>query len=145
MSAVIRIRDVRVGDAAELAQLVGELGYPTETPLMAARLSALLGREQRRIRVAERGGAVCGWVEAGLRLTLDTDERVEILALIVAEKVRQHGVGRLLVTDIEQWARALGMTSLVVRSNILRDASHPFYRQLGFEQRKTQHYYVKAL
>jgi GNAT superfamily N-acetyltransferase len=145
MGSAPQVRNARVEDAAAMAVLAGELGYPTPAAVMAARLGGLLDRPNRHIRVAEADGVLLGWIEVGRRLTLDSDERVEILGLVVASAARGRGIGRLLVADAEAWARSLGLPTLVVRSNVLREGSHPFYRHLGFEQRKTQHYYLKVL
>jgi hypothetical protein len=51
----------------------------------------------------------------------------------------------MLVSDAEQWASQLGFDAICVRSNVLRDTSHPFYERVGYVRRKTQHFYVKNL
>jgi hypothetical protein len=49
------------------------------------------------------------------------------------------------VLEAERWTQQLGLRAICVRSNVLRDASHPFYEQLGYVRRKTQHVYLKSL
>ena len=58
---------------------------------------------------------------------------------------RGLGVGRLLVTAVEQWAWARGLDQMAVRSNVTRSESHPFYERLGYVRAKTQHAYRKRL
>lgn len=142
---MIEVRDAEVSDADAIAGLAGELGYAASPALMCDRLRALLPRADRRIRVAEAEGVVVGWIESERRLTLDSADRVEILGLVVGAGARRRGVGATLVEDAEAWTRGLGIDVLTVRSNVLRDESHPFYEGQGFARSKTQHYYRKAL
>jgi GNAT superfamily N-acetyltransferase len=58
---------------------------------------------------------------------------------------RGRGVGRRLVTAVEQWAMTRGLEQMAVRSNIRRAESHPFYERLGYLRTKTQHAYRKRL
>ncbi|HVD32140.1 MAG TPA: GNAT family N-acetyltransferase, partial [Gemmatimonadales bacterium] len=65
--------------------------------------------------------------------------------LVVDPAYRSHGVGRGLVTAVEQWAANRGLEQMTVRSNVARAESHPFYQRLGYIRTKTQHAYRKAL
>jgi GNAT superfamily N-acetyltransferase len=80
-----------------------------------------------------------------LRLTLESGLRVEITGLVVDDKARRRGVGRLLVEQIEGWAKSGNCRVLGVSSNVLRAESHAFYESLGYLQAKTQHSYRKTL
>jgi hypothetical protein len=46
---------------------------------------------------------------------------------------------------IERWATTRQCTQVVVRSNVSRSESHPFYENLGYARTKTQHAYRKVL
>ncbi|SFS13344.1 N-acetylglutamate synthase, GNAT family [Dyella sp. OK004] len=139
------LREARLDDATEIARLSGELGYPATASEIATRLTALLDDPAHRISVVETAGVLLGWIAVECRMTLESGERAEIVGLVVGEEARRQGVGRMLIDDAEAWARALGFATLVVRSNVLRDASHAFYRRQGYVHRKTQHVYAKAL
>jgi GNAT superfamily N-acetyltransferase len=54
-------------------------------------------------------------------------------------------VGRALVAAIEGWAREQGVDVMVVRSNVRRQGSHPFYEGMGYLRQKSQHVYGKRL
>lgn len=140
------LRPARIGDAAEIARLAGELGYPAEAAAMDARLRTILPLPQHRVMVAqgERGGLL-GWIAVERRLTLESGERIEIVGLVVDAAARGTGVGRALVADAEQWALAQGFDAIGVRSNVAREGSHPFYENLGYVRTKTQHAYRKPL
>jgi len=139
------LREARLGDAVEIARLSAELGYPASADEVSTRLTALLDDPVHRISVVELDGVLLGWIAVEGRMTLESGERAEIVGLVVSAQARRQGVGRMLTDDAEQWARSLGFASLVVRSNVLRDASHAFYRRQGYAHRKTQHVYAKAL
>ena len=139
------LRKARVEDAADVARLAGQLGYAAPVDAMRERLSALISHPDHCIAVAEHEGHLLGWIAVEHRRTLESGERVEIVGLVVDAQCRGGGVGRLLVQAAEQWASRLGFDSILVRSNVLRDASHPFYERMGYVRRKTQHFYVKTI
>jgi GNAT superfamily N-acetyltransferase len=64
---------------------------------------------------------------------------------VVDAAARRCGIGTLLVDAAQQWARAAGLSEIIVRSNVVRDASHVFYLALGYRRLKTQHVYAKSL
>lgn len=143
---MITLRTARVEDAAEVARLAGELGYPVDVDTMQARLRILLPLAQHRIVVApgERDGLL-GWIAVERRPTLESGERIEIVGLVVDAAARGSGVGRALVADAERWAREQGFDAIAVRSNVTRAESHPFYERLDYVRVKTQHAYRKPL
>ena len=86
-----------------------------------------------------------GWAVAERRLSLESGERAELTGLVVSASARRMGIGRSLVTAAEQWGSEQGLESMYVRSNIARQESHPFYLDLGYHLKKTQHTYEKPL
>lgn len=138
-------RPARAADAAEIARLAGELGYPVDLGSMAARLDVLSGEPRQCVHVVDGEGRLAGWIAAERRLSLEIGERVEITGLVVDGTVRRGGVGRALVRAVEAWAGEQGIGMVVVRSNVQRQASHPFYEGLGYARQKSQHVYGKHL
>lgn len=141
-----RLRSARIDDAAAIAGMAAELGYPVDAGVMVARLANLLAQPQHRVIVAQdEQGALLGWIAVERRLALEFGERIEITGLVVGGDARRGGIGRALVNDAEQWARAQGFEAIGVRSNAARAESHPFYERLGYAHLKTQHVYRKVL
>lgn len=138
-------RPAHAGDVGEIARLACELGYPVDADSMAERLDALLGNPRQCVRVIEGEGRLIGWIAAERRLSLEVGERVEITGLVVDGTARRGGVGRALVGAIEAWAGEQGIGVVFVRSNVQRQASHPFYEGLGYARQKSQHVYGKHL
>jgi GNAT superfamily N-acetyltransferase len=138
-------RRARVDDAAEIARLAGELGYPADPAAMAVRLAALMADPRQCVQVIDGEGRLAGWIAAERRLSLETGERVEITGLVVDSTGRRGGLGRALVAAAEDWAREQDIDVVIVRSNVRRQASHPFYEGLGYVRKKSQHVYVRCL
>lgn len=145
MADGLALRRANLEDAAEIARLSGELGYATTTEAMRERLAMLLRHSDHHISVVEEGASLLGWVAVERRRILESGERIEIIGLVVDARYRGKGVGRMLVAHAEQWAQGLGFNEVCVRSNVLRELSHPFYERVGYVRRKTQHFYVKKL
>jgi GNAT superfamily N-acetyltransferase len=139
------IRRAHVEDAAEVARLSGELGYPVSSADVALRLAELLRNERHHILVAADGGRLLAWLHVEHRLSLEGGDRAELVGLVVDAQARRRGIGRALVGAAESWGRARGLPSLLVRSNVARERSHPFYESLGYSRSKTQHVYTRKL
>jgi GNAT superfamily N-acetyltransferase len=145
-SAATAIRRAIPADAEGLAALSRELGYPVTANQMAGRLADLLTREGDIVLVAEsEPGQVVGWVHGAEQRLLESARRCELLGLVVDARMRGRGVGRSLVSAVEEWARGRGLEQMAVRSNVTRTESHPFYEHLGYARVKTQHAYRKRL
>jgi GNAT superfamily N-acetyltransferase len=139
------IRRAEIADAAEIARLSDELGYPLTLEEMRERLSRLLASDRHYVAVAASGERLLGWMHVEHRASLEGGDRAELMGLVVDSTVRRRGLGRQLVAVAENWALAHGLSSLTIRSNVVRELSHPFYESLGYARAKTQHVYRKVL
>jgi GNAT superfamily N-acetyltransferase len=139
------IREINGADAAAVAALSGELGYPVSTDGMRRRIESLTGRADHAVYVACIAGEVVGWIDVGAIHHLQSEPRAEIGGLVVAHKTRGGGIGRRLVARAEQWAIERGFTSIVVRSQIAREGAHRFYLREGYERTKTSAVFMKKL
>ena len=139
-------RTARADDAPRLAELGRELGYPVEADVLAGRLREIAGRGDDVVLAAVGGsGEVVGWLHPWVRSSLVAERHCEIAGMVVDARLREFGIGRRLVGAAEAWARGRGVSEMVVRSNVLREESHPFYERLGYVRVKTQHAYRKPL
>jgi predicted N-acetyltransferase YhbS len=141
----VRIRSPRATDAEQLAALNRELGYATESQEIVSRIKRVSKLSEHFIAVAEIESGVIGWVQAEHRFSMETGEKAELVGLVVSAGTRRGGVGRLLVQAAEEWAVDRGLSSIVVRSNVVRPESHSFYKRIGYTRSKTQHVYAKPL
>jgi GNAT superfamily N-acetyltransferase len=143
----VEIRRARLSDATAVAELSGQLGYPTPEREMTARLAHLI-RHPRfgAVLIAESsGGNIIGWLHVSATPLLEVEPRAEVNGLIIAEGQRSSGCGAKLLQAAEAWAKAKGCTSMSVRSNVVRDRAHSFYLRNGYEHYKTQKAFRKAL
>jgi GNAT superfamily N-acetyltransferase len=145
MPIAVQVRQATFDDAPSIARLSSQLGYPASDVEMHDRVCSLLNSSTHAVYVAASGSSVLGWVTGELRLSLETGPRAEITGLVVDATARRMGIGRALVASIEQWALRNRVNMVLVRSNVARTESHPFYAQLGYEQVKTQHSYRRVL
>lgn len=141
-----RIRRAQVEDAAPVAGLCGQLGYPASVQEIGERLERI-GRDDRQaVYVAEGSpGEVVGCIHVSAHSPLVADVHAEIEALIVDGACRSLGIGRLLVERAEQWARQRDCRTIDVRSNVVRQSAHGFYEALGYRRVKTQHTFHQTL
>ncbi|MEO6103616.1 MAG: GNAT family N-acetyltransferase [Pseudoxanthomonas sp.] len=138
------VRIACMDDAAEVARLCTQLGYPTTTEDMTARMGVVISAGDRQVFVIEDGMRLLGWISVELRTSLETGRKAEIVGLVVDARTRRSGAGKALVAAAEAWVRQHGLDTLMVRSNAARVESHPFYEGLGFARTKTQHVYFKS-
>lgn len=141
----LTVRHAGSSDADAIARLTGELGYGDDSSAIRGRLERILLRRDHIVLVAVVSGEVVGWLQAHASESLESGHRVEIMGLIVGDGHRRLGIGRALVDQAERWVRELGLSVLVVRSNVTRLESHDFYPAIGFNVNKTQAVYRKSL
>ena len=142
----VKIRRARQDDAARIAELSGQLGYPTTAREMAGRLKMALQEKNGACFVAEaKENGVVGWVHVSVAPLLEVERRAEVNGLVVDEKVRSQGAGWRLLQAAEAWARKKRCKGMSVRSNVLRERAHGFYERHGYEHYKTQKAFRKKL
>lgn len=140
----VHIRRARPTDVLQLAALCHQLGYPSSPEEVHRRLQRLLREPEYALFVAENGdGAVIGWVHIFLRPLLEEDLMAEVGGLVVDKAYRGRGIGCQLLERAERWARRRGCCAVVVRSNVIRQRAHTFYRRFGYAEVKTQRVFRK--
>jgi GNAT superfamily N-acetyltransferase len=142
----IRVRPMESRDSEIVARLLTQLGYPVTGTEISEWLHSLGGAEDNGFFVAESTDAgVLGAIQVLGYFLLISGCCAEIAALVVDQRARRQGVGRMLVSVAETWAKERGYTTIRVRSGISREEAHAFYRGLGYEHVSTQHRYHKRL
>lgn len=126
-------------------ELVLEWGYQPSEPETLEWLEALLNSSNHQVLVAVSDDLVVGWAAVEKRISLNHGLISEITGLVVRSSCRRSGIGQLLVNAVEEWSQNLGLSRVLVRSNVRRFESHEFYPALGFELTKTTRVYSKDL
>jgi GNAT superfamily N-acetyltransferase len=142
----LEVRPALLADAEALAALAGELGYPATPELVEARLAAILAGPGHAVLVAESiPGEVVGWIHVFGARRVESEPFAELGGLVVREGHRGRGIGRRLVEAARRWAAVRGFSTLRVRTSVVREEAHRFYRGLGFELAKRQSVFSRAL
>jgi GNAT superfamily N-acetyltransferase len=131
----VEIREAQSDDAAAIAGLLADLGYPADTDAVRGRLDRLAAEPAVTVLVASVGGEIAGL--AGLRVEnlIEHEEPAgRLIALVVSERHRRRGIGRELVSRVEADARERGCCRLVLTSSDARTDAHAFYRRVGFAE-----------
>src|SRR6185295_914139 len=98
----LTIRPAETSDASALAELMGQLGYPTRPSEMEMRLEAIRKEPHYRAFVAISSGKVCGMIGTCCLYSYEHNNLGgRILALVVSDAVRRQGVGRALIEVAE--------------------------------------------
>jgi ribosomal protein S18 acetylase RimI-like enzyme len=140
----IEIRDAASEDAAALAVLLNQLGYPSTQAEVTRRLANLASTGNDECLVAVRNGGVVGMAAVHVSATLVDDNLVaKLSAIVVDRRYRRLGIGEALLSAVEQRARRIGCSLIFLTTADRRDGAHAFYRRIGFEE--TGRRFVKLL
>ena len=97
----------------------------------------MLADEERLFLVAEEGQQVLGFITA----TITQNETISFLikdpicrigTIVVDKNQKSKGVGRALMTAVEQWARESGATQVRLEVMEFNHNAQQFYDKLGF-------------
>ena len=142
----LKIRRGKGADAAQIAVLTGQLGYPATTAQIRERLRRVQPVSQNAVFVADAPNyGVIGWLHVSKEPLLESEMRAEVNGLVVAEGQRSLGAGAQLLAAAEEWAHKHGCKEMSVRSNVIRERAHKFYERNGYEHFKTQKSFRKPL
>ena len=139
------IREARPRDYARIAELAGQLGYPSSADEIAMRFDGMLHSNEHAVFVAQVGSELGGWLAVFVYRVVEADARAEISGLVVDERYRSQRIGMHLLARAERWAREKGCRAIGLRSNIIRDRAHAFYERQGYRHVKTQKSFRKDL
>ena len=139
------VRDLQPADLLAAAILLDQLGYALGGEEVRARFDRLLSAPGHRARVAELDGQVVGLLHVFERPALEKPCEAVVQSLVVDANCRGSGVGAALMADAEAWARARGLSSVALYTNIRRDPAHAFYKRIGYAQDSTSHFMRRDL
>lgn len=143
-SLEISVREAVLEDAPVIATLCAQLGYSVTLPEIQERLLRYIEGDNVLIAVAvDLENRVLGWMQVAESDSLVDGVGVQIQGLVVDQRFRREGIGRILVQEACDWAKSRGYRKIGVRSNAVRKEAHDFYPRLGFSLKKTQRVYAK--
>jgi GNAT superfamily N-acetyltransferase len=129
----LAIRGAETGDAAALADLMTQLGYPTRASEMEMRMEAICADKNYATFVAVSDGKVCGMIGTFTSYSYEHNSPSgRILALVVSEKVRGRGVGQALIAAAENHLAQKNIRRIAVNTRFERKEAHEFYEKVGY-------------
>ncbi len=131
-------RPATIDDAADMAVLNTQLGYPSTPASLRSNLEKVLLLPNNYVLVAELNHKVIGWTNVRLVYTIEWGTTSEIYGLIVDEHSRGKGIGKELIQQAKEWTKQQGLDKLRVRTNVKRKEAHRFYFREGFREVKEQ-------
>lgn len=138
MHAPLIIRPAKLTDSTGLADLCGQLGYPSSKETIETRIKQLLMDSATILLVAEsQSGEVVGWIQGCINTYLMTGTFVELAGLVVHQSVRGQKIGEKLVAALENWTQIQEIDTISLRSNAIRTDAHRFYERLDYVKIKT--------
>jgi GNAT superfamily N-acetyltransferase len=121
-------------DVAAVSALLGELGYEVTPEAAAERLRQLNETGSDATFIAVDDGLPLGLIALHYCHMIQYRAPVaRITALVVDQRGRRRGIGRLLVDHALRWAEQRECELVELTSALNRAEAHTFYRDLGFE------------
>jgi RimJ/RimL family protein N-acetyltransferase len=141
---MIRVRPAGPGDATALVALAEEVGSEDGRWILATETWRSVSDERRYLRTVQRhpDAAVFvaeddGRIVARLSLSRDphpASRHVADLGLMVAERSRRQGIGRMLLDQAAEWGRVSGIRKLELHVFPWNEAALALYESFGFER-----------
>lgn len=143
----VAVRGAAVTDAAAVAGLITQLGYPATASDISRRLGYWLGDPASQVLLAVRDEQVIGCLSLHAVPFLERTGRwARIESFVIDEAARGAGAGTTLLAAAEDLAREWGCLDMEVTSARSRAGAHAFYKQAGYTDHCAQSgRFLKAL
>ncbi|MCI0345158.1 MAG: GNAT family N-acetyltransferase [Chloroflexi bacterium] len=132
-SEALTLRAAEPADAARIAELLTDEGYPVGPTDIAARI-ARFGGPDSAVTVAEQAGEAIGFIALQAVPRFEHDDRfVRVLAVIVDAGARERGVGHRLMAEAETFGRERGAAFVEITAGHHRPEARQLYESLGYD------------
>ena len=138
----ITVRKMLIKDANAVNLLSAQLGYPLSPEQTFENIKAVMKSKKHIAFVALHENKIVGWIGAAQTIMIEVMPHCEINGLVIDERYRGKGVGKLLIEKVKQWAKENGNEVVSLHCNLARTAAHLFYEHIGFKAIKEQKYFT---
>ena len=129
----LQIRQCEIIDAKAIYELnVREMGYDYPKDKTEEKLKQLLKSDKDKIFVALINNIVVGYVHANDYDVIYAPHMKNIMGIAVSSNFKKKGIGRALLSAIEDWAQKNGAGGVRLVSGATRTGAHEFYRHCGY-------------
>jgi ribosomal protein S18 acetylase RimI-like enzyme len=120
-----------------------EMGYEYPTEDTKKQLNQLLKDSNHKIYVAIVAEKVVGYIHANNYDLIYGPHLKNIMGIAVSSNFRRNGIGKMLLTEVEKWAKDTGAYGVRLVSGATRIGAHAFYISCGYEGVKEQKNFKK--
>ena len=143
------LRDITILDANEIQKISNfELGYDVDLDIVKKQIEKLTNDNKHNVIIGfenEQTRKIIGFVHAELYESLYMDTGLNILGLAVNSNFQGQGIGKKLMSSIEDYALKNNISYIRLNSNVRRVEAHKFYESIGYICDKTQKRLIKKL
>ena len=143
------LRDITIFDAQEIQRISKiVLGYDVDLDIVKKQIEKLTNDNKHNIIIGfenEQTRKIVGFVHAELYESLYMDTGLNILGLAVDSNFQGQGIGKKLMSAIEDYALKNNISFIRLNSNVRRVEAHKFYESIGYICDKTQKRLIKKL
>lgn len=138
------IRECKVNDCKDIVSLnSNEMGYEYPIEDTKKQLQKLLNDSNHKIYVAVTSDKIVGYIHANNYDLLYSPHLKNIMGIAVSSDFRKSGIGKMLLDEVEQWAKDTGAFGVRLVSGETRIGAHAFYKACGYEENKSQKNFKK--
>ena len=143
------LRNITILDAKEIQKISDyELGYDVNLDIVKKQIEKLTKDNNHHIIIGfenEQTRKIIGFVHAEFYESIYMDTGLNILALAVNSNFQGQGIGKKLMSFIEDYALENNISFIRLNSNVHRTEAHKFYESIGYVCDKTQKRLIKKL
>ena len=143
------LRNITIFDAQEIQSISNfELGYDVNLDIVKKQIRKFTNDNKHNIIIGfenEQTRKIIGFVHAELYESLYMDTGLNILGLAVDSNFQGQGIGKKLMSSIEDYALKNNISYIRLNSNVRRIDAHRFYESIGYVCDKTQKRLIKKL
>ena len=143
------LRNITILDAKEIQKISDyELGYDVNLDIVKKQIEKLTKDNNHHIIIGfenEQTRKIIGFVHAEFYESIYMDTGLNILALAVNSNFQGQGIGKKLMSFIEDYALKNNISFIRLNSNVRRTEAHKFYESIGYVCDKTQKRLIKKL
>lgn len=143
------LRNITIFDAQEIQSISNfELGYDVNLDIVKKQIRKLTNDNKHNIIIGfenEQTRKIIGFVHAELYESLYMDTGLNILGLAVDSNFQGQGIGKKLMSSIEDYALKNNISYIRLNSSVRRIDAHKFYESIGYVCDKTQKRLIKKL
>ena len=141
-------REINIEDAQEIAEICKfALGYDVDVENVKRQIEKLTNDKKQHIIIGyedENTRKIIGFVHAQMYESFYSDLGLNILGLAVNPDFQGKGIGKKLMSKIENYAVDNNISFIRLNSAMKREDAHNFYEHIGYTCDKVQKRFIKV-